>query len=222
MPRRLRIDVGGEVYHCLNRAIGRQRIFYTDKDYKSFEKILEETVEMTNMRMFAYCLMPNHFHLVLYPEHDGDLSDFMKRLTMTHTQRYRVATNTIGEGPIYQGRYKSFLIQSDTHLLTVLRYVERNPMAARLVTSPLDWKYSSLYRRYRGSEQDKQILSNWISEEPTDYINSLSNPLADKEQTKLEQSESKGVPFGDEQYIFLQVEKYGLQSVLHQRGGQKR
>lgn len=218
MPRANRIDVGGEIYHCLNRTVGKQKIFLKDKDYQTFERILEEVVDATGMRIFAYCIMPNHFHFVLYPEKNGDLSDFMKRLTLTHTQRYRVATNTVGEGPVYQGRYKSFIIQDDTHLFTVLRYIERNPLTANLVKEPLDWRYSSLYRRYVGSMKQKQLLTPWMIEEPKDYLNVLKSPLTPNELEKLERSENRGVPYGDKEYVLNKVEEYSLQSTIRPKG----
>ena len=85
------------------------------------------------MRVLAWCVMSTHWHLVLWPREDGDLSEFMRWLTVTHTQRWHAAHRTAGTGPLYQGRFKSFPIQEDDHLLTVLRYVERNPLRANLV-----------------------------------------------------------------------------------------
>jgi putative transposase len=113
MPRIERIDVGEYIYHVLNRANTRAQIFDTDEDYKMFEDILEEAVEEHAMRLLAYCLMPNHWHLVLYPRKAGDLQKFMSWITNTHTRRWHVAHNTIGSGHLYHGRYKSFLCQND-------------------------------------------------------------------------------------------------------------
>jgi putative transposase len=222
MSRTLRVDVGGEIYHCLNRAVGRQTIFHTDKDYQLFEKILQEVVDITGMRILAYAIMPNHFHLVLHPRNDGDLSEFMKRITVTHTQRYRVATKTVGEGSVYQGRYKSFIIQNGGHLFTVLRYVERNPFAANLTKDPLEWKYSSVYRRYRGSSEEKKLLCQWICEEPDDYLEVLRNPLSAREVEKIELSEQKGVSFGDMEHVLTLVKKYGLGSTMRGKGRPKK
>lgn len=218
MSRSLRVDVGGEIYHCINRAVGRQTIFKKEKDYQSFETILQEIVDVTNMRILAYSIMPNHFHLVLYPENNGDLSSFMKRVTATHTQRYRTATQTVGEGPLYQGRYKSFIIQNNIHLFTVLRYVERNPLTAQLVQNVLEWRYGSVYRRYKGTEKEKMLLSPWVCDEPKDYIQFLSHPLTAKEIEKIAQSEIKGTPFGDDNYTLTMVKKYNLGSTLRKKG----
>ena len=91
------------------------------------------------MRILACCLMPNHWHLVLYPRADGDLSQFLRRLTLTHTQRYHARTRTVGYGHVYQGRYKSLLVESDLHFLSLVRYVERNAKRAGLVKKAEVW-----------------------------------------------------------------------------------
>lgn len=96
MPRIERFDVADNVYHVLNRANARVQIFDNETDYKHFENILEEAVEKFDMRLLAYCIMPNHFHLVLYPKLDGDLSKFMGWLTNTHTRRWHTLKNTVG------------------------------------------------------------------------------------------------------------------------------
>ncbi len=221
MPRPLRVNQGKEIYHCLNRVVGKQTIFHNDRDYRLFEKILQEVADVTDMRILAYSVMPNHFHLVLHPQNDGDLSEFMKRLTVTHTQRYRSATDTVGQGAVYQGRFKSFIIQDDHHLFTVLRYVERNPLTAKLVKHPLDWRYGSVFRRYMGTDKEKQLLSPWVNNEPSNYIEILTQALTPKEIERIEQSEKKGVPYGDEEFVLNTVEKYNLHSTLRGKGRPK-
>jgi len=156
MPRTARTDVGGYVYHVLNRANSRVQIFDDENDYKQFEIILEEAVEKYNMRILSYCTMPNHWHLVLYPKNDGDMGLFMGWLTNTHTRRWHTKKNTVGEGHLYQGRYKSFICQEDEHLLTLNRYVERNALKANLVKKAQDWKWSSIYRREYGTADQKK------------------------------------------------------------------
>ena len=100
MPRRLRVSSGGFAYHVLNRAVARQRIFRTAKDYEAFERVLGEAKERLPMRLLAWCVMPNHWHLVLWPRGDGDLSEFMRWLSVTHTQRWHAAHHTSGTGPL--------------------------------------------------------------------------------------------------------------------------
>lgn len=132
MGRPLRVDVGGYVYHVLNRASARVTMFEDPVDYRQFEQVLEEAQMRSGMRILAYCLMPNHWHLVLWwPDADGTLSRFMAWLALTHTQRWHARRGSAGSGHLYQGRYKAFLVEADDHLLAVCRYVERNPLRAR-------------------------------------------------------------------------------------------
>src|SRR5437016_3026846 len=134
MPRPLRQDIGGIVYHVLNRRAARQIMFETDADYFAFEKVLAQAVKKFNMRLLAYCIMGNHWHLVLWPRDDRELSRFMQWLTVTHMRRWHAHRKSVGSGPLYQGRFKSFPVQSDDHLVIVIRYVERNPLRAKLVS----------------------------------------------------------------------------------------
>jgi putative transposase len=121
MGRPLRMARGEFVYHVLNRANGRVPLFNDDGDYAAFDRVLAEACERVSMRMLAYCVMPNHWHLVLWPRQDGALSRFMGWLTLTHTQRWHAQHHTSGHGHLYQGRFKSFAIEQNDHLLTLCR-----------------------------------------------------------------------------------------------------
>lgn len=147
MGRSRRVDVAGYAYHVLNRAVGRQLIFQTGGDFQAFEAVLAEAVARSagGVQLLAYCVMGNHWHLVVRTTADGALSPFMKWLTLTHTQRYQVAHQHVGYGPVYQGRYKSFIVQSGEHLLRVCRYVERNAARASLVERAGEEKGISTY-----------------------------------------------------------------------------
>src|SRR5687768_11549777 len=105
MGRPLRAAAGGHVYHALNRANARLRIFFTDDDYAAFERVLAEGVARFDTRLCAYCLMPNHWHLVLWPRADGELSAFVRWVTLTHTQRWHARRRNAGSGHLYQGRF---------------------------------------------------------------------------------------------------------------------
>ena len=107
MGRAKRADDGGMVFHVLNRANARSTIFEKPEDYAAFERVLGEALDRVEMRVLAYCLMPNHWHLVLWPRRDGDLSKFMGWLALTHTQRWHALHRTTGTGHLYQGRFKS-------------------------------------------------------------------------------------------------------------------
>src|SRR3989344_6808454 len=161
MGRAYRVDVGDTVYHVLNRANFRSTLFNRDKQYQRFLDILKEALVLVPMRILSYCLMPNHWHLVLYPKGDGDLSKFMHWVTLTHTQRYHAKTKTVGYGHIYKGRYKSIPVQHNEYFLTLVRYVERNAKRAALVRNAEDWKWSSIHVRLKGGDTQKKLLSQW-------------------------------------------------------------
>ncbi len=130
----LRYAPGGIVYHVLNRGVGRRTLFDKDGDYLAFEKVLGETLRTRPMRMCAYCLLSNHWHFVLWPEHDGDLAAFMQQMTNTHVKRWKEHRHEIGYGHLYQERYKSFPVETEEYFYQVVRYVERNALRANLVT----------------------------------------------------------------------------------------
>ena len=115
MPRTARMTPGGVIFHCLNRGNDRRPIFDNDEDFAAFERVLEATLDAVPVRLLAYCLMPNHWHLLLRPTQDGQLGAFMQRLTTTHVRRWHRLRHSEGHGHLYQGTYKSFPVQDDRH-----------------------------------------------------------------------------------------------------------
>ena len=222
MSRLLRADVGGVVYHVINRANVRAHMFNTDKEYRQFEQILKEGQERYTMRILAYCIMPNHWHLVVYPKKDGDLSLFMGWITNTHTRRWHTAHKSIGSGHLYQGRYKSFPVETDTYLLQLIRYVERNPLRARLIKRAENWKWSSLWRREHGAVKDQKLLSKWPIEIPKDYLQFIHEPQTASELEYIRHSVIKSKPFGDVEWVKKISTTLGLEQTLHAPGRPKK
>jgi len=146
MGRPKRAAEGGLIYHVLNRSNAKMPIFKKDGDYEAFEQVLEEAVARTETRLLAYCVMRTHWHLVVWPREDGELSRFTGWLTLTHTQRWHAHRHTPGTGHVYQGRFKSFPVQDDDHFFAVCRYVERNALRANLVERAEAWRWNSLHR----------------------------------------------------------------------------
>jgi putative transposase len=211
MPRQKRIAKGNVVYHVLNRANGRLRIFKKPGDFEAFEQILAEGVEQFSMRLCGYCIMSNHWHLVLWPRADGDLSEFMKWITVTHSHRWHGAHGTVGVGHLYQGRYKSFPVQNSAYYLTLMQYVESNPLHAKLVKHSQDWVWSSLAIR-AGAEKAIQ-LSEGPVELPKRWpslVDGFSESTADAIETCIH----RGRPFGDEKWILKAAKELQLESSL--------
>lgn len=226
MPRRARSIVGGMAYHVLNRAIGRQTLFEEPADYDAFERVLEQAHQREPLRILGYCIMPNHWHLVLWPHvgHDDQVSQFMRWLTVTHTQRWHAHFHTSGTGPIYQGRFKAFPVQDDAHLWTLLRYVERNPRRASprtLVRRAEDWRYSSLWRWSKGNAAAKRLLSDLpgsSGRRPRNWIDLVNRPQTEAELDAIHRSVKRGCPFGDERWRSRTIKKLGLESTIRPRG----
>ena len=163
--------------------------------------------------------MPNHWHLVLWPLHDGDLGRFMPRLTTTHVRRWHLHRHTVGTGHLYQGPYKSFPIEEDDHLYTVLRYVERNPVRPTMCERAEKWRWSSLWRWLHPAENDSRpILCPWPIPRPNDWVKRVNRVLTKKELEAVRTSVTRGRPFGAEAWQEATVAQLGLQSTFRARG----
>ncbi len=222
MPRMNRVAVGNTVYHVINRANGRATIFHTEDDYRHFESLLEEAKELTDMRILAYAIMPNHWHLILYPKKDTDMSSFMRWLTTTHVRQTRVLTESIGDGHLYQGTYKSFPIEEDKHLIDVIRYVEQNPLRAKLVKRAEDWQWGSLYRRTKGTAKAKKLLAHLPTMLPRNYLASVNTVFPKAEIEGIRHSVVKGTPYGSPRWTDDMVEEYHLEGTLRGPGRPKK
>lgn len=221
MARSLRVDVGNLVYHVINRSNGRVTIFEEEWMYQDFEYLLNEMRKQFDMRILAYTLMPNHWHLLLYPRKDGELSRSLAWLGTTHTRRYHTQTETIGGGHLYQGRYKSFLVQRDTHLLTVLKYIERNPVRARLKKRAEDWRWGSAYRRINGKSKEKKLLAELPVDLPRNYRNWINEPEPSEALSVVRESIRKGIPYGMESWRSRMIERHNLAQTLREPGRPK-
>jgi putative transposase len=196
MGRPHRAAEAGYVYHVLIRANARMTLFEDDADYEAFERILSEAAQRTKTRLLAYCLMPNHWHLIVWPHKDGELSRFIGWLTLTHTQRWHAHRRSTGSGHVYQGRFKSFPVQEDEHYYTVARYVERNAKRANLVRRAEQWRWSSLYRWLRGSAEDRELLAAWPLPRKASWVDHVNEPLTEAELAAIRRSVNRGSPFG--------------------------
>ncbi len=222
MPRTARASAGNVCYHVLNRGNGRRTVFHDDNDYVRFLKLMadaEERDKCPDMRLLGYCLMPNHIHFVLWPRNDGDLGRWMQWLMTAHVRREHKLRGT--DGHIWQGRFKAFPVQSDEHLLTVLRYVERNPVRARLlgVNDASRWLWSSA-----GLEADgilRPTLTPLPFPRPKNWLDWVNSPLTEAELLAVRQSVDRGKPYGDESWVHQTARELGLESTLRGRGRPK-
>jgi len=206
-------------FHVLNRAVGRGRLFRRDGDYAAFLRVVEEVHRRLPTRILAFCAMPNHWHFVLWPRQDGELSEFMRLLTVTHTQRWHAHRHTAGTGPLYQGRFKSFPIERDEHLLAVCRYVERNPMRAGLVAAAELWRWGSL--RTREHVPRTPWLMPWADcpvERPARWVQYVNRPQTAAEEAAIAEAIKRGRPYGAASWQKAVATKLRLESTMNPRG----
>ena len=200
MARPKRSDEAGVIYHVLNRGNAKQTIFRKRQDYEAFESIILDALKKSSCELFAYQLMPNHWHFVLRPAVHGGMGDLIRWISLTHTMRYHSHYQTIGQGHLYQGRFKSFPVQNDSHFLNVCRYVERNAARAGLVDRAEDWRYGSLHRRVFSCERWSTSLAKWPIERPANWLLRVNSEQSDTDLTAIRKSLRCGSPYGEEQW----------------------
>ena len=213
MPRTARASVADLCSHVMSRGNARATVFHDGSDYHTFIDLMRRAKKRLPMRVLAWCLMPNHFHLVLQPHRDGDLGRFMHWLLTAHVARHRSRYGTVGR--IWQGRFKAAPIQQDEHLAIVLRYVERNPLRAVLVDRAERWRWSSLRARVSGADP---LLSRSPVPLPGDWLAFVQRPRTDAELARVRESIDRGGPFGDPAWTRGTAERLGLLGSLRPRG----
>ncbi len=220
MGRPPRITESGLVYHILNRRVMRLPPFNKDEDYLAFERVLAESLDRPDAPdLLAFCLMPNHWHLVVQAGRGTDLSTWMQWVTVTHTHRWHAHTQTAGEGPLYQGRFKSFPVQEDAHFLTLCRYVEANARSAKIVRRAESWRWSSLcVRRRRRDCPLARLLRPWPVNRPRTWLTDLNRVMDDETVEQVRQSLTRGVPSGDDRWKTRVAARLDLDLTLRPRG----
>ncbi len=222
MPRQTRSAPGGWVYHVINRAVARLPLFRKEADYAAFERVMLEAYEKHPTRILTWCLMRNHWHFVVWPQQDDELTAFFRWLTHTHVMRWHVAHKTVGCGSLYQGRFKSFPIQRDDHFLTVCRYVERNALTANLVDRAENWRWSGLWVRNNKNCPANALLSDWPVDPPHNWLTLLNKPMSEKEVERVKTSIKRNRPFGSEQWQKQTAARLGLTASLRKEGRPKK
>jgi putative transposase len=217
MPPRRAQGSAGVVFHVLNRGVRRLRLFDDAGDYEAFLRTFAEAQRRIPIRCFAYCVMPNHFHFVLRPDRDGQLSQFMFWLGTTHAMRWHAHRGSSGTGSVYQGRFKAIPVCADDHFLRLCRYVERNPLRAGLVTRAERWNWSSLYQR-RGNNRDVR-LDVWPVTEPTDWLELVNEERPGDSEVRA--AICKGTPYGPTDWRATTAKLLRIEPATRPRGRPK-
>jgi putative transposase len=213
----------GLVYHALNRGNNRADVFGGDDDRVAFLEALAKTKERYPFRLFGYCLMTNHFHLLLRPEPGQSISRILQSLTIAHTWRYHKRHHTSGH--VWQGRFKSPVIQDDLHLLVVLRYIEANPLRARMVTDPAEYRWSSY--PHHGLGRDDPLLSpfpEWEelgrteAERRRRWRSQVCAAQSEAELTSVRSSLRSGRPLGASEWTEQMARRLNIELTPRPRG----
>ena len=207
----------GYVYHVLNRGFLRSEIFGDDKDYDRFVTLLGAAQRTYEMRICAFSLMPNHWHLALWPSEDNIASRFVQHLTSQHVIAWRKRWGTSGH--LYQGRFRSFPVQSEQYYISLIRYIEQNPVRAELVTLAWEWKWSSAWLRENADQDYNITLSNGPVPLPSDWKALLTILESKENYRQLTNSIRRSRPFGDKTWIDSTASELGLRSTLESHGG---
>ena len=219
MPRPARVTESGVAYHLLNRRVMRLALFQKAADYEAFERVVAESLVRPDAPLLlAYCLMPNHWHLVVRAGDRTDLSTWMQWVTVTHTHRWHAHYHTVGDGPLYQGRFKSFPVEADVHFLTVCRYVEANALRAGLVKRAEDWRWGSLWARRNRDATMKTRLREWPVDPPRDWLGEVNHPMPERLLEEVRRSAVRGAPLGTDRWRARIAARLGLSLTLRPRG----
>jgi putative transposase len=216
MPRHNRVSPDGFVQHVLNRGDHRETLFHKPDDFHAFVLVVAETACRIPMRILAYCIMRNHFHLLLWPYRGCDLPDFMQILMNLHIGRYRRHYPPASPGHIYQGRYTNSIVETGPAVLRVAKYVETNALNAGLVKRAEDYRWSSASPH--ALEDDRPILAEWPVGKPGDWLTLLNLRTPAQELQRIQRSAARGAPYGSSAWVDAVVKQYSLEHTIRRRG----
>jgi putative transposase len=210
MPRSARHVEAGTIYHVLNRGNGRRALFSKPADFQAFVELMKDAVARFEVDLLAFCLMGNHWHLLLRPRTDDALPRCMAWLTVTHARRHHAHYPNPGSGHLYQGRYKSFPVQSDEHFLVVTRYIHQNPLRANLAARVQDWRWTDL--------SGMSPVSEWPVDRPRRWTTVVNEAMSEADRRRVERSLRRGTPFGSDAWAERTAKRLKLSSTLRDMG----
>jgi putative transposase len=214
MPRTARFIVADYCYHVLNRGNKKARLFHEPQDYEQFLALIHLAQDRLELPLLAACLMPNHIHLVVRPCHARDVSRWTQWLFTTHVRWHHAKYHTTGH--LWQGRFKAFLCQQDHHLLTVMRYVERNALRANLVERAEDWKWGSL--AWRTTHRPPVAVTESPVPLPSYWRHLVNEPQTATELAEIRNCVNRQKPFGEESWVADRAKELGIEQSLAPMG----
>ena len=222
MGRPPRNSQGGTIYHVIGRGLKPKPIFRSMEDYREFDVTLAQAVDRFDARLLAYCVLPKHWHLVLIPRKDGDLSKLMAWLTTTHSARWHTKPRRAGTGGLYERRFRSFPVQDTKKLFDIIQFVESHPLRSGMVALPNDWPWSSVSRRGNESATSGPMLSIPPVPLPLDWTEQLSLEMSTATLDQIKHCIQRSCPYGDAGWVQKTAAKLSLESTLRPRGRPKK
>lgn len=210
MPRLARGLAGGEIYHIINRGNKKAKVFHNDADYEKFIDLVQEAKKITNVKIYSFVLMPNHFHFIVEPLGAEDLSKYMQWLLTSYVRYYNKTYQTTGH--LWQGRYKSFIVQRDNYFLNLLMYIEQNPRRARLK----QWKYVASNSKFN------EFIDTLPVELPSNWQELKEETLNKKDKDKIANAIQRQSPYGKDTWVQEIAKKYDILSTINPRGRPKK
>ena len=210
---RIRPDYSGQVLHILNRRVDRNTLYHCSEDYDQYRDLLCKAIAKFDLDIFEWVLMPNHWHMLVKPDTKYQVSHFMQWLSGTHARNERKKTNTVGNGSVYQSRFKAFPVKPGSHLHRLRNYLALNPVRATLVINPFDWEWGSAKRVRSDIPLSVIPLAKGPAPHHPCITELLTTPLklTAIQATRLKESMEFGVPYGDDDWTEQMIEKHGLQ-----------
>ncbi|MEA3374485.1 MAG: transposase [Campylobacterota bacterium] len=213
MPRIARGETVGGIYHIINRGNMQMQVFDDEEDYNYFLNLLKTAKKKEDVEIHAYCLMPNHFHLMVIPQQEKSLSRFMQWVMTSHVRYYHKKNRTSGH--VWQGRYKSFIVEQESYYITLMHYIEANAKRAKLVKKAEEWEHGSLHERIN---KNRELLNTSYVELDSNWQEYVNEPIYPKELAKIRNSVNRQAPLGEEQWQQETAVEFGLLSTLNERG----
>jgi putative transposase len=221
---RKRPDYSNYIVHAMNRKVERRTLFHSNDDYNEFRSLLNIALRKYKLRILEWTIMPNHWHLLLWPEGKEQLPQFMRWLTSMHARVIRGKTETVGNGAVYQGRYRSSFVKQGIHLDRIRNYIAMNPVKANLVSHSSDWLWGSA-RRVLAQQDHSNII---LSAGPQPISNNLEQLLTDikyLDQTQrktLSQMLHQEIPYGDEEWVEQIIRDNNIEHLINPVGRPKK
>jgi putative transposase len=216
MSRQRRVSPDGFVQHALNRGDHRETLFHKPADFRAFLSAVAETADRLPIRILAYCIMRNHFHLLVWPHAGSDLPRFMQLLMNVHISRYLRHYPPASRGHLYQGRYTNAIVETGRSIIAVARYVEANALTAGLVNRAQDYEWSSASPEARGPERPD--LAEWPIAKPSDWLTLLNLRSPATEWQRIQRSAARGAPYGSPAWVDRVVKEFHLEHTVRRQG----